>query len=78
LLVSHTLGMGGRANVEAHDNGVGSGSQRDIGLGNGTDAAVNNAQVNLVAHIDLGQGILERLNRTSTVTLENEQQLLGL
>ena len=78
LLVSHTLGMGGRANVEAHDDGVGSGSQRDIGLGNGTDAAVNNAQVNLVAHIDLGQGILERLNRTSTVTLENEQQLLGL
>ena len=50
----------------------------DVGLGDRTDTAVDDPQRDLVADVDLGQRVLERLDRTSTVALEDEAQLLRL
>src|SRR4029453_8286323 len=52
--------------------------QRDVRLGNGTNAAVDHPQADLIADINLGERLLERLDRTSTIALEDEPQFLGL
>ena len=64
--------------VEADDDRVGGGGQVDVGLGDRTDTAVDDAQRHLVADVDLGQRVLERLDRTGHVALEDEVELLAL
>src|SRR4051794_9461858 len=67
-----------RADVEADDDRVGRGRQVDVGLGDRTDTAVDDPQADLVADVDLGQRVLERLDRAGHVALEDEVELLAL
>src|SRR6478736_5794113 len=67
-----------RADVEADDDRVGGGGQVDVGLGDRTDTAVDDPQADLVADVDLRQRVLERLDRTGHVALEDEVELLAL
>src|SRR6478736_2001131 len=64
--------------VEADDDGVGGHREVDVVERDRADAAVDDAQVDLVAHVDLEQGVLERLDRTRHVTLEDEVEGLDL
>src|SRR6478752_9070843 len=63
--------------VEADDDGVGGGRQVDVGLGDRTDTAVDDADADLVADVDLRQRVLECLDRTGHVALEDEVELLA-
>src|SRR6478735_4051593 len=80
----HTLALGQlrrlalRADVEADDDRVGGRGQVDVGLGDRTDTAVDDAQRHLVAHVDLGQRVLEGLDRTGDVALQDQVELLAL
>src|SRR3954452_466279 len=67
-----------RADVEADDDRVGRGGQVDVGLGDRTDTAVDDADAHVVAHVDLRECVLERLDRTGHVALEDEVELLAL
>ena len=64
--------------VEADDDRVGGGRQVDVVLGDGTDTAADDPQADLVADVDLEQRVLERLDRTGHVTLEDEVELVDL
>src|SRR3954463_12453559 len=64
--------------VEADDDRVGRFGEVDVVLGDRTDTAVDDPDAHRVAHIDLGQGVLERLDRTGHVALEDEVELLVL
>src|SRR6478609_7769275 len=80
----HTLALGQlrrlalRADVEADDDRVGGRGQVDVGLGERTDTAVDDAQRRLVADVDLGQRVLEGLDRTGDVALQDQVELLAL
>src|SRR6478735_8638415 len=67
-----------RADVEADDDRVGGRSEVDVGLGDRTDTAVDDAQRHLVADIDLGQRVLEGLDRTGDIALQDQVELLAL
>ena len=67
-----------RPDVEADDDRIRRRRQADVGLGDRTDTAVDDPQADLVADVDLGQGVLQGLDRTSAVALEDEPQLLRL
>src|SRR4051812_7023445 len=78
LLLGHLGRLALRADVEADDDRVGGGGQVDVGLGDRTDTAVDDAQRHLVADVDLGQGVLEGLHRTGDVALQDQVELLAL
>src|SRR6185312_2634306 len=78
LAVSELRGLALRPYVEAHDDGVGGSSQRDVGLGDSTNTTIDNPQTDLVADVDLGQRIFKSLHRAGTVALEDETQFLRL
>src|SRR3954447_20873692 len=63
--------------VEADDDGVGGRGQVDVGLGDRTDTAVDDADADLVADVDLRQGVLESLDRAGHIALEDEVELLA-
>ena len=50
----------------------------DVVLRDRTDTAVDDPQVDLVADVDLEQRVLERLDRTGHVTLEDEVERVDL
>src|SRR6478609_8271179 len=64
--------------VEADDDGVGGHREVDVVQRDRTDTAVDDPQVDLVADVDLQQGVLERLDRTRHVTLEDEVEGVDL
>src|SRR5215203_1543656 len=68
----------GRAHVEADDDGVGRDGQVDVVLRDRTDTAVDDPQGDLLAHLDVEQGVLERLDRAGAVTLEDQVQGVDL
>src|SRR3546814_194517 len=78
FLVGHLGRLALGPDVEADDDGVGGGGQVDVGLGDRTDTAVDDAQRDFLADVDLGQRVLEGLDRTGHVALEDEVELLGL
>ena len=50
----------------------------DVGLGDRTDTAVDDAQLHDVVDLDLEQRLLERLDGTRHVTLDDEVERLDL
>src|SRR5699024_4439633 len=84
VLDLHALGISefrdplGGADVEADDDRVVDGGEVDVVLGNRTDAAVDDPQLHLVAHVDLEQGVFECFHRTGDVALDDEVEGLHL
>ena len=79
----HALAVGQLArpalgpDVEADDDRVGRGDRQvDVVLGDRTDAAVDDPELDLVADVDLEQRVLEGLDRTGDVALDDEVELL--
>src|SRR5215467_673111 len=68
----------GRAHVEAHDDRLGGDRQVDIVLGDRADAAADDPEHHVLAHVDLEQRVLQGLHRPGHVTLDDEQQFLPL
>ena len=64
--------------VEADDDRVGRRGQDDVVLGDRTDTAVDDPQRDLLADVDLDQRVLEGLDRTGHVALEDEVELVAL
>ena len=60
------------------DDGVGDDGQVDVVLGDATDAAVHDPQVDLVADVELDQRVLQRLDGAGVVTLDDQRQLFDL
>ena len=58
--------------------GVGGHREVDVVLGDRTDTAVDDPQVDVVAHVDLEQRLLERLDRPGHVALEDEVERVDL
>src|SRR5690606_6997822 len=64
--------------VEAqHDDVVGDG-EVDVALGDGTDAAVDDPQLDVVADIQLHKGVFQCLDGTGVVALDDQVELVGL
>src|SRR4051794_31218411 len=78
LLLGHLRRLALRTDVEADDDRVGGGREVHVGLGDRTDTAVDDPQADLVADVDLGERVLERLDRAGHVALEDEVELLAL
>src|SRR5664280_2178500 len=76
--VGEIAGLALRPDVEAQDDRIRGRRQRDVVLGDGADAAVDDSQAHLVADLDLEQRILDRLHRSGDVALEDEVELVGL
>src|SRR4051812_31518942 len=64
--------------VEAQDDDVVGQRQVDVALGDPADAAVDDPQRQVVAHLDLHQGLLERLHGARVVALDDQVELAGL
>ena len=75
LAVGQLAGVAFGPDVEAQDHRVGRARQVDVVLGDGTDAAANDAQRHLLADVDLEQRVLDGLDRPGHVTLEDEVEL---
>src|SRR5665811_691789 len=67
-----------RLDVEADDDGTVDRRQVDIVLRDRAHPAVDDPQVDLVADVDLEQRVLERLDRTRHITLEDEVEVVDL
>src|SRR5699024_10808495 len=67
-----------RTDVEADDDRVVDRGQVDVVLRDRTDAAVDDPQIDLVAHIDLEQRVLERFDGTRDIALEDEVEHVDL
>lgn len=67
-----------RTHVETDDNGLVDRGQVDIILGDRTDAAVDDLDADLVGYLDLHQGILERLDRTGRIALDDNIEHVDL
>src|SRR5690606_34310919 len=66
-------------NVEADDDRAGRGGQVDVVLRDRADPAADHADRDLVAaRIDLEEGLLQRLDGTRHVALDDEEQLFAL
>src|SRR2546423_2242297 len=78
LAVGLGLGPAVGPDVEAEDDRVGGHRQVHVGLGDGADAAVHDAQVHLLADVQLEQRVLQGLDRARAVTLDDEVELLDL
>jgi hypothetical protein len=75
LAVGQVAGVALGPDVEAEDDGVGGRGQRDVVLGDRADAAVDDPQRDLGVDLDLEQGVLDRLDGTADVALEDEVEL---
>src|SRR5690606_16046433 len=71
-------GLDIRTDVEADDDRVVDRRQVDVGLGDGAHTAVQDAQLNRVVDLDLEQRLLERLDGTGDVTLDDEVERIDL
>ena len=75
--VGKLRGVSRGANVEADDDGLRRRCQRHVGLGDGANTSVDDPQADLVANVDLRECILQGLDGSCPITLEDEKQLLG-
>src|SRR4051812_27328838 len=64
--------------VEAQDDDVVGQRQVDVALGDPADAAVDDPQRQVVAHLDLHQRLFERLDGARVVALDDQVELTGL
>ena len=64
------------AGMEAKDDGVGSGGEGDIGLGDGSDSAVDDLEGDLLG-IDLLEGFDDGFDRTLRIGLDDDLEGLG-
>src|SRR6478752_5131666 len=64
--------------VEADDDRIVDRRQVDVGLGDRADAAVDDPQLHRVVDLDLEERLLERLDGTRHVTLDDEVERLDL
>src|SRR4051812_6918470 len=64
--------------VEAQDDDVVGQGEVDVALGDPADAAVDDPQRDVVAHLDLHEGLLERLHGARVVPLDDQVELTGL
>src|ERR1700730_14775867 len=64
----------GRPHVEAHDHRFRGDRQVDVVLGDRAAAAADDPEHHVLAHVDLEQRVLECLDRTGHVALDDEQQ----
>src|SRR3954449_10215577 len=64
--------------VEAQDDDVVGQGEVDVALGDSADAAVDDPQRDVVAHLDLHEGLLERLHGARVVALDDQVELTGL
>src|SRR5690606_29834681 len=71
-------GLRVRTDVEAHDDRVVDRREVDVGLGDRTHTAVDDAQLDRVVDLDLEQRFLERLDGTRDVALDDEVERLDL
>src|SRR4051794_34611496 len=80
----HTLAVGQLGgltlgpDVEAQDDDVVGQRQVDVALGDPADAAVDDPQRDVVAHLDLHQRLFERLDGARVVALDDQVELTGL
>src|SRR5690625_4917380 len=68
----------GGTHVKADDDGVVDRGEVDVVLRDRTDTAVDDAQIDFFAHIDLQQGVFKRFNGTRNIALQNEVESLDL
>src|SRR5690606_7716144 len=71
-------GLRVRADVEAEHDRVVDRREVDVALGDRADAAVDDAQLHAVVHLDLQERLLERLDGTRHVALDDEVERLDL
>src|SRR3954452_10674056 len=64
--------------VETQDDDVVGQGEVDVALGDPADAAVDDPQRDVVAHLDLHEGLLERLHGARVVALDDQVELTGL
>src|SRR4051794_38765012 len=80
----HALAVGqlphpaGRPDVEADDDRVVDRRQVDVVLRDRTDTAVDDLQLDLLADVELSQGVFEGLDRTGHVALEDQVEGMHL
>src|SRR5207248_7677333 len=67
-----------RPDVEAQHDRVGRGRQVDVGLGDATDTAVDDVELDIVADLELQQRGLERFDGTRVVTLDDQVEAARL
>ena len=67
-----------RAHVEADDDGLVDGREVDVVLGDRADAAVDDLDADLVGHLDLHQGVFQRLDGTGGVALDDDVEHVHL
>src|SRR3954467_12305432 len=78
LAVGQLGGLALGPDVEAQDDDVVGQRQVDVALGDATDAAVDDPQRDVVAHLDLHQRLFERLDGARVVALDDQVELTGL
>src|SRR5690606_35110365 len=71
-------GLRVRADVEAEHDRVVDRGEVDVAFGHGTHTAVDDAQLHAVVDLDLEQRLLEGLDGTRNVTLDDEVERLDL
>src|SRR5271165_1747117 len=71
-------GPASRPDVEADDYCFGGNRQVDVVLSNGADTAADDAQLHLLADVELQQRFFQGLDRARHVALDDEQQLFPL
>src|SRR5829696_3508599 len=78
LAVGELGGLALGPDVEAQDDDVVGQRQVDVALGDATDAAVDDPQRDVVAHLDLHQRLFERLDGARVVALDDQVELAVL
>src|SRR3954464_10755016 len=78
LAVGELGGLTLGPDVEAQDDDVVGQRQVDVALGDRADAAVDDPQRDVVAHLDLHQRLFERLDGARFVALDDQVELTGL
>src|SRR3954471_6605716 len=78
LAVGQLGGLPLGPDVEAQDDDVVGQRQVDVALGDRPDPAVDDPQRDVVAHLDLHQGLLERLHGARVVPLDDQVELTAL
>src|SRR5215471_7008766 len=78
LALRQLTGPAGRPHVEAHDDRLGGDRQVDIVLRDRADAAADDPEGHLFAHVELEQRVLQGFHRAGHVALDDQQQFLAL
>ncbi len=77
----HLLGLGhlasrtGRTNVEAHDDGIGSGSEHDVGVADGTYGTMDDVDLDILGG-ELDERVLDSLDGTVHIGLDDDVEFL--